>query len=246
MLDFRNYLFSTGLATSTVNTYMIYIGEFRKYLSVHGYGLEVITSAHLSEFLFESGYSSASSRRIALAAVRSLYRFVMPSRLASLKFVVHNGVRNVTYIPVERVRQMCVSAGSMWLRNFIAIAFLSGLRCSEICALRSSDVNISESLVYVRSSKTKTSRYIRLNHRAVQFIASCLSSRSVSPFDAAATSRVINDYMKKFDKSYHVHQLRHSFAFYYIKAGHSIFQLSLILGHSSFASTSYYINSFIL
>lgn len=246
MLDFRSFLYSTGLSSSTVRMYMMYVGDFRQFLASHAYSMETITSAHLSEFLCEFGFKSSSSRRLALAAVRALYRFIMPSRLASLKFVVHSDMRSVRYIPVDHVREMCVSAGSLWMRNFIAVAFLSGLRCSEICALRRCDVNISESLIYVCSSKSRKGRYIRLNSRAVSFIASCLSSRSLSPYDSEGTSRVINDYMKKFDKSYHIHQLRHSFAFYYIRAGHSIFQLSLILGHSSFASTSFYINSFVL
>lgn len=244
MLDFKRYLESCGLAYSTVVGYTTCVKVMRSYFDMRSIAFDKVDSVMMQSFFFERSINSVASRRIYMSAYRAYLRYAGKIGESRMHIVLHRDYKDVSFIAADEARLLCNRAPEQWMRNMIAIAFSTGLRISEICDLRISDLNAAENILKVRSSKGKSSRYIEYSPKVISYLESHLGILSVCPFSARVASSILNRYIQSMFPEYHVHMLRHSFAYYYLKSNHSIVDLSRVLGHTSIASTAYYINCF--
>lgn len=134
---------------------------------------------------------------------------------------------------------------------------LSGLRLSELLALRLEDVNPNELVIHVRQGKGSKDREVPIHPRLFQVLATYLewreSLKHCSPYffasensEGAITPKTIQLAFRKIGYAAGVkvtpHQLRHTFAREAINKGLGLYQTKNILGHADITTTQRYLS----
>ena len=143
-------------------------------------------------------------------------------------------------------------------RAIFALAYGSGLRVSEICALKVQDIDSKQMRVFVRNSKRNKDRYTILSQQSLEFLRDYWRSfRPRHPEGllfpgwkdlTSITEKAINVALKKWlgvagiSRSVSIHSLRHAFATHLLEDGADIFTIKELLGHSSISSTTIYLH----
>lgn len=143
-------------------------------------------------------------------------------------------------------------------KAIFALAYGSGLRVSEICALRVQDIDSKQMRVFVRNSKRDKDRYTILSRQCLGFLRDYWRSfRPNHPEGllfpgwrnlTSITDKAVNDALKKWlraadiTRNVSMHSLRHAFATHLLENGTDIFTIKELLGHSSISSTTVYLH----
>ena len=143
------------------------------------------------------------------------------------------------------------------LKHRIAVGLLygCGLRNSELCNLKITDVDLDRKMLHVRKGKGRKDRYVPLCDMLVRGITKYL--RHEGPFDylinsnkkgAQYTSRGVQWLLRKvrresgIDKQITAHTLRHTYATHLLEMGMDIMTLKDMLGHESVMTTMVYLH----
>ena len=136
----------------------------------------------------------------------------------------------------------------------------TGLRASELCALRVEDVDMKSGRVSVRpgeagKAKGGKGRVVFMGKSARRFLWRYLVDREDGndpdsplfvgkfnrPFNRDALRQLINSLGAKVGiKKCHPHRFRHTFAITYLRSGGDIFTLKALLGHGSLDMVEHY------
>jgi len=136
----------------------------------------------------------------------------------------------------------------------------TGLRASELCALRIADVDMKSGRVQVRSgeagkAKGGKGRVVYLGKSARRFLWRYLAEREdgedaeaplfLGKFNRAFTRDALRQVIKGLGdkagvKKCHPHRFRHTFAITYLRSGGDIFTLKSLLGHGSLDMVEHY------
>ncbi len=146
-----------------------------------------------------------------------------------------------------------------------AVLFLlldTGLRVSELAALRVSDVDLLAGHVTVRSGKGGKLRRVPFSLHTRRALYQCLNERDSAPSEAffqsdrgtnaggGLTRRGLLQLMHRLGASAGIeaaaarcspHTFRHTFAVLYLRAGGNVFALKELLGHTSLAIVNRYV-----
>ncbi|MDP9469475.1 MAG: tyrosine-type recombinase/integrase [Chloroflexota bacterium] len=223
-----------------------------------------VTGDDLNAFLADLGRRGLSgvSRARKLAAIREFYRFlklsgtVVESPVEGLN-TPKREKRGRSYLTPEEYNRLLVAAGGHPRDFCILTLFLqTGIRISELCALRLDDIDLAASTLHVRVGKGMASRTIELEKKALRSLKTWLSLREASPYDHLFLNRDgeplkewgVRDLLEKYrtqagiTKKVTPHSLRHTFASAKAQSGVSPFQLKEWLGHARLDTTSIYVH----
>lgn len=127
-----------------------------------------------------------------------------------------------------------------------------GLRLQEVCNLKTSDLNFNDELLFIRNSKNNKSRVVPLPTDLAVLLHYYLRYRDsnskyvfvMESGEVLSKSAVKNMFrkLKNVVPRVHAHLLRHTFATSYIMGGGSLEVLRVLLGHSSYNVTQFYIS----
>ncbi|MCJ7819536.1 MAG: tyrosine-type recombinase/integrase, partial [Syntrophales bacterium] len=154
----------------------------------------------------------------------------------------------------EEVLRVFAAIRSVKHKAIIATAYAAGLRISEVCGLRITDIDSQRMRIHVRSGKGKKDRYVML---AVSLLALLRQyyqkvrpqgeylfpgqkpQRHITP---TAVRQVLRKVIREtgLSKKVTMHTFRHCFATHLLEAGTDIRILQVLLGHSSIRTTLRY------
>ena len=141
----------------------------------------------------------------------------------------------------------------------IALLYSSGMRVSEMCALRCRDIKRANRNIYIACSKNRSDRYAILSDKALDLLIKYIKSdyRGAKPDDwlfpgqRAGThiceQSIYNLYIRHLieigfkDKGFNLHSLRHAFGLHLYDAGTDLMAIKEALGHKSLSSTQVYV-----
>lgn len=262
-----------GLAENTIVSYGSDLRLFFSFLKTDSiYDSKSVTSTHVSKFceLRTKDSISAKSLHRSLSAMRRFFWFlrkegkvvVSPVGEISLPKVEKKLPKVAGTEDIDRMLSMPKTSSSRGLRDaaIISLLYASGLRVSELIALKLTDFDFLRG--YLKTlGKGKKERVVPLNERAQGIIANYLESsrplllnnkisdvffirkdgRSLS---RQAVWKIIKKYaaLSGMKGDFSPHQLRHSFATHLLEGGINLRALQLMLGHSDLATTEIYMH----
>lgn len=139
-----------------------------------------------------------------------------------------------TYLTPEQVSQIAAQADSEAVRDAIWLAATTGLRRSELLALRPQDYR--DGALWLATSKSGRPRRV-----PVPVDAREICERLPLPLDAPALRRGFERARKRAGMEHvRLHDLRHTFASWAIAAGVDLRLLKDLMGHSTMQMTSRY------
>lgn len=132
-------------------------------------------------------------------------------------------------------------------KAIITLAYSTGMRVSEVCNLKITDIDSNRMIILIKNSKGRKDRVVALSQTVLDLLRIYFKEYRPKDFlfngqDCPQYShRSCNQIVKKYlGKEYHFHTIRHSNATALLEAGTDIRIIQKHLGHSSTKTTEIY------
>lgn len=260
-----------GFSDNTLDAYERDLNKFLGFLESDGVHPTEVGLEHLHQFsasLIDIGILPSSLSRI-LSGVRSFYHFLVvdgymetdPTELLEFPNKSRHLPDVLTVDEVDRIEAVIDLSSSEGQRNkaIIEVLFSCGLRVSELCALRVSDLYLDEQFIRVVGKGNKQ-RLVPISQKAIHELELYFSDRChidikpgyedyvfVSKLRKKNLSRIMVFHFIKelvamagIEKTVSPHTFRHSFATALLDGGANLRAIQAMLGHESIATTEIY------
>lgn len=251
-----------GLSPNTVKAYTADIEGFYEFLRRRGVTLRDASSSDISDYIISvSDYLSKRSQARLLSSLNSFFDYLVSEgeRKDNPSSAV-DSPKLGKYLPVvlsvEEVRAILKAASNERDRAILEVLYGCGLRVSEVCSLKISEVYLKDMFVKVMGKGSKE-RLVPMAPSTASAIMDYLSVRPESDAGCEdvlflnrfgrALSRVAVFKMVKsvalvagVDKNLSPHTFRHSFATHLIENGADLRVVQEMLGHESILTTEIY------
>ena len=251
-----------GLSPNTVKAYTADIEGFYEFLRHRGVTLRDASSSDISDYIISvSDYLSKRSQARLLSSLNSFFDYLVSEgeRKDNPSSAV-DSPKLGKYLPVvlsvEEVRAILKAAPNERDRAILEVLYGCGLRVSEVCSLKISEVYLKDMFVKVMGKGSKE-RLVPMAPSTASAIMDYLSVRPESDAGCEdvlflnrfgrALSRVTVFKMVKsvalvagVDKNLSPHTFRHSFATHLIENGADLRVVQEMLGHESILTTEIY------
>jgi site-specific recombinase XerD len=237
----------------TINSYRHYNRAFCAFVSKTP---EEVTSEDVNRYiayLDRTFKFSASTMNMAINALKFFYRKVMNNDKVKEPHRPRSDKKLPLVLSKAEIEHLLNFESNLKHRLLLMIAYSSGLRVSEVVALKPSDADLSRGVLYIRSAKGRKDRFVMLSGRVKKYLGelnlcprelpwlfpgarpgSHLTIRSAQHiFECARLKAGI-------EKPVSIHSLRHAFATHLLENGTDIRFIQNLLGHSSIRTTERY------
>ena len=267
----QHLLFEKALSTNTLDAYIRDVEKLISYLNTEGIDPLYAKLEHLESFLahlHDKKITARSQARI-LSGIRSFYRFLVleehitadPTLLLESPKI---GMKLPEVLSLEEI-DMLIGAIDLSKREgqrnraIVEILYSCGLRVSEACDLKLSDLYLKEGFIKVEGKGSKQ-RLVPISERAIAEIMDYLIDRAeidikpgyedylfVSAHFRKRMSRITMFHIIKelaeqigLKKTISPHTLRHSFATHLLEGGANLRVIQSMLGHEDIGTTEIY------
>ena len=271
IIRYRQYLIlEKSLSGNTVEAYLSDLEKLLKYLAAEEKDFRDVTLDDLETFsagLRDLGIQPRSQARI-LSGIRSFYHFLVmedyitqdPSELLESP---QTGKHLPDVMTVEEIDTLIgaidrTSREGQRNRAILETLYSCGLRVSELCALRLSDLYLDEGFIKVEGKGNKQ-RLVPISPKAVKELRNYFPDRNeglikpgyedyvfISRFGKNISRIMVFHIIKELagmtgiKKTISPHTFRHSFATHLLEGGANLRAIQCMLGHESIGTTEIY------
>ena len=269
---YRIYLrLEKGLSPRTLEAYMGDVAKFAAYIAEAGGDLMAVSLDQLRAYLatlVDVGIHPRTQARL-LSALRSFYGFLKmdgyieknPTELLKSPKLPMRLPDVLTLDEIDRVIEAIDLSELEGQRNraMIEVLYSCGLRVSELCNLKMSDLYLSEEFIRV-TGKGDKQRLVPISPRAVAELdfyfndrdridikPGCgdyvfVSERRRKPLSRITVFHIVKELVAAagIEKNVSPHTFRHSFATHLLEGGANLRIIQAMLGHESIATTEIY------
>lgn len=135
--------------------------------------------------------------------------------------------------------------GKVQERAVVEVLYATGIRISEMAALKKEDISWSERIMHIRNGKRKKERIVPFTHTCTEHLKTYLEERKddlplvfvntsgTGPICFETTQRKFKKYAKKLGVRMTPHTLRHTFAAHLAIKGMPLVGIQSLLGHDN-------------
>ena len=160
-----------------------------------------------------------------------------------------------TVLSIEDVSELLAAAPGPGLkyRAALSISYGAGLRASEVCNLKVSDIDSDRMLIHVDEGKGRKDRKVMLSPDLRDLLRDYWREArpegwlfpgkpKINPVTSRQLGRAFNSakYLVGINKPATLHTLRHSFATHLLEAGTDVRVIQVLLGHAKLSTTARY------
>lgn len=244
-----------GFAASTQKEYLLRARHFAKhYMRSPAEMGEPEIRDYLLHLVNEKKVSPAS-HHMYVAALKFLYSTTLNRPQEVAKIPWPKRPRSLPDIlSGDEVERLLLSIHSVKHRAILMTAYSAGLRVSEVCSLKLSDIDSKRMLLHIRHGKNSKDRYVKLSERLLRFLRyywKATRPRGEYLFPGRNPAGHISDDGVRWGlrkavaeagltKRITPHSLRHGFATHLLQLGEDIRTVQRLLGHASIQTTARY------
>ena len=160
-----------------------------------------------------------------------------------------------TVLSIEDVSEILAAAPGPGLkyRAALSISYGAGLRASEVCSLKISDIDSDRMLIHVDEGKGRKDRKVMLSPDLLDLLRDYWCEArpegwlfpgkpKINPVSSRQLNRAFNSakHLVGITKPATLHTLRHSFATHLMEAGTDVRVIQVLLGHAKLSTTARY------
>ena len=271
LVKYRQYLkLEKSLSDNTVDAYLTDLDKLLAYLTLENINILDVRLENLEDFsagLHDIGIHPRSQARI-LSGIRSFYRFlIMEDYLESDPTELLESPQTGFKLPeVMTVEEIDLLIGSIDRgtkegqrnRAILETLYSCGLRVSELCNLKLSELYFEEGFIKVEGKGSKQ-RLVPISPRAIKEIRLYFADRNLMKIKPGFEDFVfISNFGKNISRImvFHIikelaeriglkkkispHTFRHSFATHLLEGGANLRAIQCMLGHESIGTTEIY------
>lgn len=268
---YKQYLkLEKSLSTNTIDAYLTDLDKLLRFLSQENIHILDVTLDHLETFsagLMDLGIHASSQARI-LSGIRSFYRYlVMDGRMDADPTELLESPKTGFHLPeVLTVEEIDNLIGSIDLstpegqrnRAMLEMLYSCGLRVTELCTLKLSDLYLEQGFIKVEGKGSKQ-RLVPISPRAIKELQYYFIDRNtivIKPgfedfvfiskrgknISRIMVFHIIKELADKIGliKNISPHTFRHSFATHLLEGGANLRAIQAMLGHESIGTTEIY------
>ncbi len=268
---FIDYLISErGYSKNTIDSYSRELLRFTTFISKITEDINSITQVHIVEFIkhLESLGLDKRTQHHNMVVVRQFFKFLMRERYiktnpSSLIDIPKIKMSLPEYLTIEEVELLLAQPDRkdrFGLRDsaILELMYSAGLRASELCDLKTIDVNLDAGFIRVVGKGSKE-RLVPIGQKAISKIKEYLESarnlfvkninidflflnKSGKRLSRIGLWKILKHYARLagIKKDIYPHILRHSFASHLIQNGADLRSVQEMLGHSNISTTQIY------
>ena len=253
-LQRRNY------SQNTVYTYLHAVEDFSRYFDRSPDRLGPDHIRQYQAYLFRERKFQAGTIACCTAALRFLYVKTLrrPYLPEHIPFPKRPRQLPVVLSP-EEVQRVIDSAENLMRRTMVMTLYSTGIRCSELCHRKVSDIDSKRMLIRIHKGKGGRDRDVLLSPKLLEilreywrwmkpktylFPGTVKNWRADKPITPKVVWKAVNEAGKRAGISKRVapHLLRHSFATHMLEAGADLRTIQLLLGHAKISDTALYLH----
>lgn len=271
IIKYKQYLkLEKSLSTNTVEAYLTDLEKLIIFLEETGKDIETVRLEDLEAFsagLHDIGIHPRSQARI-LSGIRTFFRFLLldeyreddPSELLESPQIGRHLPEVLTIEEIDRMLKCIDKSTREGQRNAAIIETLygCGLRVSELCNLKLSDLYLKEEFIKVNGKGNKQ-RLVPISPRAIHELKLYFNWRNeglikkdfedyvfISRFGKNISRIMVFHIIKELAEAAGIkkiispHTLRHSFATHLLEGGANLRAIQAMLGHESIGTTEIY------
>ena len=271
LVKYRQYLkLEKSLSDNTVDAYLTDLDKLLAYLTLENINILDVRLENLEDFsagLHDIGIHPRSQARI-LSGIRSFYRFlIMEDYLKADPTELLESPQTGFKLPeVMTVEEIDLLIGSIDRgtkegqrnRAILETLYSCGLRVSELCNLKLSELYFEEGFIKVEGKGSKQ-RLVPISPRAIKEIRLYFTDRNlmkikpgfedfvfISNFGKNISRIMVFHFIKELavriglKKKISPHTFRHSFATHLLEGGANLRAIQCMLGHESIGTTEIY------
>ena len=255
MAKFDEQVNLKSYAESTVFSYSRAIARISLYFKKSPLYLDPDeVNAYLHQLKKNEGQSDTYFKH-AVYGLRFFFRiYDMDDR--AIRLPALNGSRKLpTIFSQKELRLLFKSPQRLKQRVLLSLIYSAGLRISEVCNLKISDLDFDRKTIHIRESKNNKSRMVVLSDLIAKGLKQYLEGvkpkiylfngkDKKSPLGHGAVQQSFRLAVKKaeINKEVTVHSLRHSFATHLLEQGVDLITIKNQLGHSDISTTMMYLH----
>lgn len=235
-----------GFSPRTVKAYLYYNSKFLEFIEKQP---EEITQEDIKLYLADRiDKNSMTSVSLIKSALTFFYDDVLKRNIVNFR-TPKLEKKLPTVLSKEEVKSLIAAASSIKSKLIIKMLYSSGLRLSECLNLKINDLELEETIGWVRKGKGGKDRLFILSEHLVKDFKKYLKVNS-GPYlfsgDKPLTPRNVQKIIKRaalkagITKDISPHKLRHSFATHLLDSGTDVRVIQELLGHSNLQTTQIY------
>jgi site-specific recombinase XerD len=265
---YKQTLEGNNYSLQSIKAYLGDLGQFVQWLKTRRVDFDIpyrIARIDIVEFInyLGSRKATASTRQRKLASIRGFLKFCKDNQIiyGNPADTIEGAIREehdpAILLKTEYKALLQVAGGNTRDLAIVMLFLQSGLRVSELVALKIQDVDFTSHEITVRQGKGRKDRVVPLVKQAEQALRVYLKVREALPeydevfiarngtsMDQRTVRYRIHKYYKEagIKKKASVHTLRHTFSTHQIHNGLKINQLKAVLGHRRMETTYKYVH----
>lgn len=244
----RNY------SVSTITTYISLIRTTSKFYNLPP---DQLSSQQIKDYLdlrIRKDNISVSTINQTISAFKILVVYVLKRQWSDIGIA---RPRRELKLPIvlsgHEIKTLLISTKNLKHRTILSLTYSAGLRLSEVCKLRISDIDSQRMQIRVRNGKGKKDRYTilfvkSLNtlreyykiYRPVDFLFFGYDKKNAIRGGTVRKAFDVNIKKAGIIKDVHFHTLRHSFATHLLEQNINLKVIQRLLGHNSIRTTMTY------
>ena len=245
-----------GYSPRTIKNYIGHVSNFAKY---YNKSPELLREKEIREYLhycimekkLSEGTVNYINAGLKFFYTKTLNRYWNMDKL----FRIKEPRRLPAVLSPEEVKSIFDATENLKHKTILMTIYSAGLRVSEVCNLKITDIDSKSMQILIREGKGKKDRYSLLSNANLEILREywkryhpteyLFSGRgrtdSITP---RSVQRMMEKSIKKtkITKKATIHTLRHSFATHLLDAGTDICYIQRLLGHTRITTTTIYLH----
>jgi len=245
------------LRNFSIHTQRAYVRAVAKFAEYFGRSPETLGPAEVRSYLvyFVQGRQvSWSLYNQTLCALRFYYHITLGQNYLLEGIPFPKGEKKLPVVlSADEVTRFFEAISNLKHRTMFMTAYASGLRVSELVALRVEDIDSGRMMIRVRQGKGRKDRYVKLAEQLLTMLRTYWKAYRPAPWlflgryrDRPITIGAVTVLCRQIceraglSKDVTVHTLRHSYATHLLDAGTDLRTIQVLLGHRSIKTTALY------
>jgi len=269
--NFQEYLsVEKGLSENSIFSYRYDLNKFKTYLEKQQIDFLEVQTKDIMKFLMEEKNRKISSKTLAreVVAIRQFYKYLRDEKQVDYNPTDKIGTPEVMraipdHLTIQEVDELflAIDEDNIYeLRDkcIFELLYSAGLRISEACNLKMSDVDMDAGMITVEG-KGGRERLVPFGEKSLKILRQYLEksrpeilktrtcqylfvSKKGSHINRKSVWRLLNIYIKRtgINKKVTPHTLRHSFATHLLENHANLREVQELLGHIDISTTQIY------